>query len=561
MKISGVNFKYLPQINVANNNFATKNQPANFSNPIDKNLSPHENFLKATSLLAFTGGVYPKHPVKNYDSVERFSEKFLARTYRDFEVKNEKYIDNLVLDLCNKTGCDKKLAKEVLFELTAFENYSSIPIINYHLNNAGITKIATLPFSPLNLNHILYYLTERKGEILLNDNKNETAALFLDENVINYLSKNRIALGAIKKGVKSEKIKLFVLNGQNYRTKDGALAEYNLFSKTMPLEKIAFDVIKRIQEENISVDEAINRCEDKKLDKLFGNKTMLYVLRVEKKDEITTKDISDNLKPKLPNKDDIKKVVETCLNSSEDKQFSDKEKQEAILKYMDRGFFGFSSKSLHTILKERHKKIMKEVERDGKTLDDVVFVMPRLDKSFSIINYAYQKANNLPENKFINWSGEHSNRKVKGKTVVILDDISGSGHSLVSLPFDYYASTKNGVSRVIFSPLACLEQGKDYIEEKIENYGRYGKDKVITQVIKLPKDMPDELLFDSALTMGYSGCNSVYALPYMIPDCNNVMGSLLAGYFINNPKLQLSHRLSEEFYSAAVENMGLKKDD
>ena len=130
--------------------------------------------------------------------------------------------------------------------------------------------------------------------------------------------------------------------------------------------------------------------------------------------------------------------------------------------------------------------------------------------------------------------------------IVILDDIVGSGCSIVHQEFDYrgFLHNKDIINtNVIFSPISSLKSGLQNVQKEIDENGRTNMDffrpstivdynKFVETFSEDEKNMLGKLLGDS----GYCQGNACTATPYMLPDNNTFASGFLLEYFINNPK-------------------------
>ena len=81
------------------------------------------------------------------------------------------------------------------------------------------------------------------------------------------------------------------------------------------------------------------------------------------------------------------------------------------------------------------KNIEKFAKSKGKTMDDVLYLIPQPEKSYDFVNYQYQLVNNVPQKQFVNCTDINwypKSKENQNKIFAIIDDCSLSGSSLVS---------------------------------------------------------------------------------------------------------------------------------
>ena len=129
----------------------------------------------------------------------------------------------------------------------------------------------------------------------------------------------------------------------------------------------------------------------------------------------------------------------------------------------------YSSDSFAEILKLKHDAIEQQALQLGKTMDDVVYIYPRKEKSFDLVCLQYAKINGIDSSKIVFYNGNDKMPELNGKVLVLLDDVVGSGKTMVSEIFKYEFHLKNQASNIFFAPIACAEQGKIRITNEIKS--------------------------------------------------------------------------------------------
>ena len=191
-------------------------------------------------------------------------------------------------------------------------------------------------------------------------------------------------------------------------------------------------------------------------------------------------------------------------------------------------------------------------------MDDVVYVVPEASSSFSIVTQQFMIANGINTSQVIAWDGQGAvpnGIDLNGKAVVILDDIVGSGKSMLSQNFKFWGENSDSGNAivvdtstnqplfakqyenvpVIVAPLSTLKQGETNILEAFRSTGHEG-----TVIAGTTVDVSAELVNDTFLQMaiGNTGYENGYAAtftPYMFPDNNTALASLFNYMSILNP--------------------------
>ena len=144
--------------------------------------------------------------------------------------------------------------------------------------------------------------------------------------------------------------------------------------------------------------------------------------------------------------------------------------------------------------------------------------------------------------------------ELDGKVLVLLDDVVGSGASMISQQFGYkkFLSKQNN-SHILFTPITCADGGKYYIETVIEQHSRRGHDYLVydssqdsnyNNFIKMLS--PDEARIFSKIIggTGYGSSGLVTGFPYMIPDNNSSLGGYFYLPILNNSTARSANKTS-----------------
>ena len=156
----------------------------------------------------------------------------------------------------------------------------------------------------------------------------------------------------------------------------------------------------------------------------------------------------------------------------------------------------------------------------------------------------YSNLYNIPKNHNIElYDVRDFNKYPKNSTFVILDDIIGTGASMIEAgEYMFKARDIADDKHILFAAVTASKNGKDYIEECIEAFGRKGKDAVITpeknikdyaEVSKNFKENGNEELNTEVFEKGGHGQYGMCTVfPYMAPDNDSALAGHLLKFFL-----------------------------
>lgn len=267
-------------------------------------------------------------------------------------------------------------------------------------------------------------------------------------------------------------------------------------------------------------------------------------------------------------------------------------------KYLLDCFVPFSYGSIAQHTRNLYKQIEAEVQKSGKTMDDVIYMVPALDedppKSFSLINYIYATENDVNPEQFLSET-EAQTKYTDDKICVLIDDVSASGMSYSEHQYTIMCGTEEKEKRFLYAPIVMSEYSKNTFDgyEKINNdyhqslFAHSVLYKDLKKASKLKESMakiyyPNET-FESYISnfkhlneedinfilehvkSGFNGMYTAITFPYMIPDNSSEIIGALGEYFLNrnsllankgvatNDPLRLSREDKEKIKKAAEE--------
>jgi hypothetical protein len=213
----------------------------------------------------------------------------------------------------------------------------------------------------------------------------------------------------------------------------------------------------------------------------------------------------------------------------------------------------YSARSLALIAQQQHNAIMNKVSEglppaDAKVAqDNVYYLVPEQGRSYGMVGLIYRQANDVDPQKFVSSIDELRARGIDESkvTIVILDDVAGTGDSLVgkysslrsSGGYGSPSSAFNG--RIIISPSLSTQAAIDGDGASREGFAKMcGKDPNLTYLpMRVAPEIKGSELYKNAspadqdaiiklaggiYNLGWGKNGLCVAFPYMSPDNNNL---------------------------------------
>ena len=491
-----------------------------------------------------------------YSDTEKFAEYLETKLQKQMGVKTEEDIQKIIDKTVEVTNVDEKTVCEVIFSLTQFSDYSHLEDLDNAIRSEGFNYFKKI--ADFNINHPFYYLSHKKQQFMNFTDDIESIYLnepffIVDDYFLDYCEKLDKESGEyfLAKDYMEHSI---IIDGWN---KKGV--SHTIFGHNNDLFVSTLAVIMEMQDTGKSLDEVLNspildRCKE-----IFGDDEdcIPKVIKSGKRVELNAKSIANHLKPKMPTKEQIVTFVDVIEDNTEllgrhGEDLSTADKKQLICKALDKDFEAYSTERLNIAMKDMYKKIEEKVKSVGKTMDDVVYVIPNLEKSYSLISYHYAMANGIPSDKFIEDDFSTSSYKPtkkpleKGKVYVILDDLAGTGESLAGLAM--YRNFVNLVfddknTNLILAPVYMTDMAKNRFDSKQSEYNRknvdsyvcnvHAKDSFINDFFKKRHQATDVYQFFGGI--GYRGIATFVMFPFCISDTNAKLASLFSTFFLRYP--------------------------
>ncbi len=301
---------------------------------------------------------------------------------------------------------------------------------------------------------------------------------------------------------------------------------YNIFEQYQDLEKLTN---KKLSMLNILKKSHPERSDEDLMNIIMNGKSLKRINKLGIEPLIadlnnnsapSSKDIALNLSQTFPEKNAFIQVVSQCL----DKACCSDEERLNLIDYLDNNIHYYSFKSLGEKLVKLKQLIENDVKKAGRDISKIYYNVARMNKSFTLINYMYQLANDIPPNRFIYWEnmtnpanqfGYKSMREIlpKNSTVVILDDAFISGESVLMTQFRYIPFRDKDSFNMIFGSIYSSDKAKELLDLC---YKKVKKDRILSVDNQKLEDIP---IKDNTFEQ-YK--NTLIFFPYNSPDNNSI---------------------------------------
>ena len=504
--------------------------------------------------ISFKGQVEDVNQVDEsiYSDTEKFAEYFESKLQKQMGVKTEEDIQKVIDKTMELTGVDEKTVCEVVSRLTQFSDYSHLEDLENAIYNANFNYVKRL--DNFNVNIPLFYLAEKKEQFMNYSDLDQELEPFIvvDNFFLDYcesLDKESNEFFYAKSCMEDS----VAVDGWN---KKGV--SHTIFGHNQDLLVSTLATVLEMKDTGKSLDEVLNgsfidRCKD-----IFGDdeNCLPKIVKNEKLVEPSAKSIAEHIKPKMPTKEQIVKFVDVIEQNMNlvflDDELSIDDKKSLICKCLDKDFEAYSTERLNVAMKNMYKKVEEKVKSLGKTMDDVVYLIPKLEKSFSLISYHYAIANDIPHSQFLeedfstSWYKPSKKPIENGKVYVILDDLAGSGESLASKKgYRNFVNLifKDKNTNLILAPVYMSDNAKKHFDLRFDENERTDVDSYVCDINPSKsfihnffKDRHQSIDANSFLGgCGYGEVATFVMFPFCISDTNARLASLFSTYFLRYP--------------------------
>ena len=378
----------------------------------------------------------------------------------------------------------------------------------YSLNNLDLYKNNKTKGRPVCLNSVMSYLASKCCEKFISKEPSVDVTFILDSKLLKMIEESPEILENIKE---NRLVPLYINNFEN---------GYNFLNQADNFEDFTLNVIKQCSGDDIKTE--LNYVLNKEnLDRAEKLGLTPEVIDCDVKSHPA--DIADNLNPIIPTLDEFSVLLEGNTGSSIENKIN-------ILNSVS---VFVSPRKYCENMKLLYEKIEKIINRDN--LENVYYAVPDYQKSFCVANYVYQKANNIPEEQFINYNFNIFKSDMEEEitsfpqrfALVVLDDVSATGSSLLNNPFFYTAIPRlreisgKDVS-IIIAPMYSTKMAKSELESNFESSYKGEQDNFV-QVEILPNFTKEMSRGSDNALASYigDGCLTSIIFPYMGPDTND----------------------------------------
>jgi len=526
----------------------------------------------------------------SYDDVRNlghFGEKFesslneLATRLNNGE-ENKKIVDDILGRFENER--DKELARITLAELTQFSSINS-------LNNLKITGTTSNP--QLNLgNTVFYSLSEhsllrtinyfdRKG--LIQDGKTTGSTVAIARTNGNFTDSISEFIGGVERGkniaILADQVTMKVLEENPNLIRELNRTVRNLTGNDLTvviprgieqgnsplihrdnLANLTQDAVTRARElqeqQMLSPEEATTRALHKEalnsLAQMDLNEKNLSYLTNENQHKTSAEEITSSMSPYRITQEDIAKHIDNYFGDSITIERKERLKK-AVGEFVDRNLRIITPQEFNSMLQTTAANLRQHLESTNTSINDVYFYAAggRISHgqtqkgSMSVITNLFTTEFGIDPSKIIIGNPEQLKSIPADKTVVMLDDFSASGDTLIG-----YANKigDNFDGKILISPLAVTNDAVHNINNAFEN-----NDKVqlrYAEVLTRSDDTNfynslssrDQRFFDELVgSRGYQnpegqdfstsntkpGNNTSVIFPYMSPNNNNSLTAMV----------------------------------
>lgn len=420
---------------------------------------------------------------------------------------------------------EQATATKLLDRMTQFGNMNSLDDMLGQINKANGNGIFV--DETISLASSLRYINQKDSFINKHVFNPASGTCIIDDIVLNRLETDKDFLNKI---VSNPNIKLAY--------PEGWVDGMNVYSQTKDLKNEFSTVFEKLnnikrQSPSISDEQAISQVLNisilDRLKKLGINKEIKIIRNAEKlhgSQLPTAQSIANNLKPDGMTKAQLEEIY---------KKFP-KEYEPYINEVLANGMNVSSPRSMGFKLQNLHERIL---SASGGDKDKIYYFVSDMYSSYSLVNMQYQLVNKISPDKIIT-SGKALIKIPKDATVVLLDDVAGSGDSLSSA-YHKLLTTCNA-KNIIISPMIASNRAI----KKFTSYGipglkfipgefqvAFDKSKYYLSI----KDTAEGMKMHKVLQNGGYGDYLNVAFPYMSPDNNNALFSTqFAPFFTLNGK-------------------------
>ena len=207
-----------------------------------------------------------------------------------------------------------------------------------------------------------------------------------------------------------------------------------------------------------------------------------------KNNEITSRTIAENLNPVIPSESEFEEAIKKIVEGNG--KIDNNQAERLLLDYLNTNLAIYSSRSLSKKLQLLHEKILENVRQKGYSEDNIYYTILHPNKSFGLITYQFQKANNISNDKIVYWIGSGHQLNIDFKlpeksTIVVLDDCFISGNTIMYEMLDYGLESKGHTLRdknvnLLFASVLATDAATNRVKKNIKYADRENNDDIIS---------------------------------------------------------------------------------
>lgn len=502
---------------------------------------------------------------KNHFKIQKNNGKILIKLTNDDEVTMLHVLSDVSIKTCSIASLNKKIQQQIdniteadvnsaiqkVVSLIPNANEKEILTVMQKISQFGnykcfekfsneLIKLKTYHFCKtpkLTINSAFRYL-EEKGIFNTHYQNEEKRAFILDEASLNYLENlYPSSIDRIK-----DKCKFIICDGFN--------KGINIYNADADLATITTKILSDTKEFQKtmginSFKEALDRILNGSIEeraKAIGIESAKISLPLQT-EGISAKTIQKQLANYTINDQQLSAAIDATAEELYKTQPEKIIKAKNLLtEYFQNQFEALTPKAMSQECRKIHNLITEDVIKNGGTKENIFYLIPEKCKSYEQVSYQYGIVNNIDFSKFI--TNNDLSKIPKGSTVVILDDIICSGNSMRCQIANFYCfNEKSDNLRLLIAPIKITNVGFDFVKQKLK-----GKDTIIldkNQMINGIKETTfyknlskhEELMLNNMLgNTGYVGSGLSLIFPYMGPDNNSRISSLITQFFVPTPE-------------------------
>ena len=466
-------------------------------------------------------------------------------------------IKSMALRVSKKTGISENGVYSVMGILSQYSNYNSLKDIKNYLKENNISLVSNaLPYyeykhsniSPC-LTNVLHYISLKNFGFSKDSSSFEFSkrALFLDSDLVKVIENmsEKEKSEFYKKCLKYDNTKLIYL--KNFEN------GYNFLNQNEDFETFTIKTIEKAKK----ISKKYNKPIDKSVEMLLNTKNLKELNSLGIEFEIISPEytnspeqIAENLNPIVPTRQEMLRLIDKSADRNSKTEAEFQKNKNDIIEFLDNANTIITPKKYCEYLKNMHKEINNYIIQQGKSLDDVYYLIPSKNKSYVIVNYQYQKTNNIknPKNVYIDGTSEDYitlSKKIKpNSTIVFLDDCALSGLSYTKEMFAYENIKrflpKDKNINIIFAPMVASETGINRIKTVRERVDREESDTIICPKVLLSNDkfLSQDSIIRNSLPKDETEYITSLIFPYMGPDSNSELLVPIYEKFFISPEAQ-----------------------